>query len=142
MASASRNAVNGVSSVATFSCSASCSRRRTCPVTHARTTPATATAAVRQQQQPGDVQRPEMVLAGGDADGEAVKDQGGAVVDQTLGAQHGNRPARQGTSQGGERGGIGRRPALLRAPTPGPTATPTRARPQRPQLRWRRRARC
>jgi hypothetical protein len=51
-------------------------------------------AAVREQEQPGDAQRAQMLLANRDTDGQAVDDQRGAVVDEAFGApSRSRRPA-------------------------------------------------
>jgi hypothetical protein len=43
-----------------------------------------AAAAVGEQEQPGHAQRAQVPLANGDANGDAVDDQRGTAVDQTL----------------------------------------------------------
>ena len=64
---------------------------------------------VRQHQQPGHVPAGELLLADRHAHGQPVEDQGGAVVDQALGAEHGHRAARQVAGQDADRRRVGGR---------------------------------
>ena len=51
----------------------------------------------------------ELLLADRHADGQPVQDEGGAIVDQALGAEHGDGAARQVSGQDADRRRIGRR---------------------------------
>ena len=78
------------------------------PADQADQTAAQHAAAVRQDQQPGDVPAGQVLLADGHADRQSVEHECGAVVDQALGAQHGHRAPRQVAGQDADGGRVGR----------------------------------
>ena len=78
------------------------------PADQAHQTTSQHASAVRLNQQPGDVRAGQVLLADRHADGQSVEHEGGAVVDQALGAQHGHRASRQVAGQDADRGRVGR----------------------------------
>lgn len=74
------------------------------------------TARVGEQEQPCEVPAAEMLFAHGDTNSDAVDDQCGAIVDQTLGAQHGQIAPRQRASERSYRRRIGRRDGRSQRP--------------------------
>ena len=107
--SASRNAANGVTSIAMPSSIGSSIRRRSCQLTSpisapASTPPPYASTSSQVTCQPVRCSSPTVT-----PDGQPVDDQGGAVVDQALGAEHGHRAARQVAGQDADRRRVGGR---------------------------------
>ena len=66
-------------------------------------------AAVGEHREPGDMGDAELLAADGNADGEAIDHQRGAVVDQALGPQHSHDSPRQRPGQHPDGGGVGGR---------------------------------
>jgi hypothetical protein len=76
--------------------------------------------AVGKGQEPRDRPDAQLLLAHRDPDRDRVDHQGGAVVDEALGPQHGHGPAGQGSGQHADGRGVGRRDGRAEHPRRAP----------------------